>query len=217
MGEVINLSGRKFGRLVVVGYAGLTKNKTALWKCNCDCGRVVNTRSYSLCNGDTKSCGCLARELTAARATHGGTRGEKNSREYTSWMEARRRCHNSAHHAFKDYGARGIIVCQEWRDDFQRFSINMGPRPPKTSLGRIDNNGPYAPWNCRWETPQQQGRNTRVNKLSAQQAENIRVLRAGGKTQQSIADDFGVSREMVREICAGRRWALAAAPKKPEE
>jgi hypothetical protein len=83
---------------------------------------------------------------------------------YTVWSSMRKRCNNPNDAGFKNYGARGITVCERW-DDFLNFVTDMGERAPGMTLGRVDNNGPYSPENCRWETQSEQGRNTRANRL----------------------------------------------------
>jgi hypothetical protein len=143
-----NLTGKRFGRLVVIAYAGGGK-----WLCVCDCGARVVVRGYRLRGGNTKSCGCWRR----IRATKHGMHG---SREYNSWRGMKDRCSNPNHVFYKYYGGKGITVCEEWLS-FEGFFADMGTCPPGCSLDRINPNGNYEPGNCRWAPKKLQNQNQR--------------------------------------------------------
>lgn len=98
---------------------------------------------------------------------------ESKTRLYGVWMQMRLRCSNPTHPNFKDYGGRGITVCDEWRDNFAAFKRDMGERPQGTSIDRIDNNGPYSPLNCRWATNAEQRRNNRRTRMLTFQGKTL--------------------------------------------
>lgn len=158
-----NILGRKFGRLMVVEFAGIKKQKS-WWKCRCDCGEVRIVAAAKLLNGHTKSCTCLQRD-TASRVMK--THGMSNTQMFWVWTTMIQRCTNPKAPHYSNYGGRGISVCKEWLV-FENFIRDMGERPTNLhSIDRIDNNGDYCPENCRWTTRHEQGRNKRTNVMIA--------------------------------------------------
>lgn len=129
---------------------------------------------------------------------------------YYVWTSMIQRCHTPTHPAYRWYGARGIRVCERWRESFDSFAQDMKERPPGMSIDRIDVNGDYEPKNCRWATEAEQQRNRWTNKLNAEQAKQVAELaRARIKSQCDITKEFGISERMVRKIAGGKAWQSA--------
>jgi hypothetical protein len=156
MPKFIDLTGQRFGQLVVVRRGEDYTPGVPRWTCRCDCGAEALVHAQHLRSGNTKSCGC---GMGAAHYRHGGTIGKKTT--YKSWESARRRCSNPKDNMYRYYGGRGITICPEWAADYAAFLRDMGERPEGHSLDRIDFNGNYEPGNCRWLPKSEQPKNRR--------------------------------------------------------
>jgi len=189
--------GLRFGRLVVCADAGTGREGKALWLCRCDCGNSKKVVGKDLRRGDTRSCGCLARELMSARAKHGHSRGGHPSPEYRAWKGMIRRCTAPRDRNYPNYGGRGISVYPGWVSNFQEFLAHIGPRPGREySLDRERVDGNYEPGNVRWATNLQQQRNKRSTiyvqfgerTVPLYEAAEALGLRAGTVRQRIIRD-----------------------------
>ena len=186
--QPVDISGKRYESLLVQSYVGRGR-----WQCICDCGTPVQVLTYNLNNGHTKSCGCLrAIRAVSLRTTH----GKRHSRVYNIWCHMIARCGRKSDRDYKNYGARGIKVCDRWHS-FENFYADMGDPPIGMSIERIDNDGNYEPHNCKWATKLEQCRNRRVNHVisafgqemcMSAWAEELNISRATIKTRYQRGD-----------------------------
>lgn len=165
MTKLVDLTGQRFGRLIVIRRS--PSSKRVNWLCQCDCGGECSPTTYCLRSGRTQSCGCIQRERTGAAARISSrTHGKTDTPEYRSWSAMRSRCTNPHSTGYDRYGGRGIKVCDRWLNSFEQFLADMGHRhSAKYSLDRIDQDGDYEPINCRWATRIEQANNRRDNRI----------------------------------------------------
>jgi hypothetical protein len=160
----LELTGKRFGRLLVLEFAGRNAKGHTIWTCLCKCGARKRVARYTLTSGHSRSCGCLQKELDARRSrTHGMT----HLPEHSAWRAMKYRCSNPNCQDWKDYGGRGIRVCRRWLRSFAAFYSSMGPRPPGLTLDRRNNDGNYEPGNCRWASRSIQSKNQRPKRPRA--------------------------------------------------
>ena len=167
MNKFQDLTGQHFGKLTVIEFGGVSKNRKTLWICKCDCGSITKPIVGSnLRSGAVRSCGCLKVDASVANAKYNHI---QYSRLYGVWHSMKKRCYYPKFKQFADYGGRGIKVCDEWRTDFtafQKWAYANGyddtAEYGKCTLDRIDVNGNYEPSNCRWVSMEEQNKNRRI-------------------------------------------------------
>lgn len=187
-GKPLDLTGRRFGL-----YIALRKDSQGThpkWECRCDCGNVRLVFATNLLSGSSTSCGC-------SKDQH----GRSKTMLYRAWKGMRERCEQASHPKYPRYGGRGIVVCERWKD-FRNFLADMGERPEGMTLGRVDNDGPYSPANCRWETAGQQQNNRSDNRFITW---NERTM-----TLSQWAVTLGLKRELIKDRL-DRGWSVERA------
>lgn len=235
------LIGARFGQVTVIGdggsrvvidkRTGLQVARIPLWLCRCDCGNEFSVANQHLVKkGDGYGCrSCVsrreARKVGLANKTHGLT----DDPIYAAWKNMIARCTKPDANGYESYGGRGITVCDSWLgpDGLDNFVRDMGTRPPRHEIDRIDVNGNYCPENCKWSTKQEQARNTRKNRCITANGETLTVtewaerlgvtasaingrLASGWTPEQIVSVPVGVRRKKLRTLDAPARAALLA-------
>lgn len=205
------LIGMTFGRLGVVEYAHSTRH--VYWRCVCVCGAEVVVDTGSLTTGHTKSCGCFRKEVTSARVfKHGqsnfrnGTSLSKGTPAYQCWKNMLKRCYYRNCDSYKNYGGRGIRVCERWHR-FENFLADMGAAPEGMELDRRDNDGDYKPENCRWASIREQVNNRRITRWLTHMGET--------KSLADWARERGIKPYQLRQRLDGQGWSLDEALRRP--
>lgn len=178
MPKLLDLTGERFGRLVVLSMSEVKKSGKVHWNCVCDCGKLAVCVSGNLRNGGSTSCGCFRIErITEERFIHG-----RNSKDptYGTWMAMKMRCTNTSSDHYQYYGARGIKVCERW-SNFMLFLEDMGERPDGMTIDRINSDGDYEPGNCKWSTDIEQANNKRNSRVLEMDGISMTVSEWGRK------------------------------------
>jgi hypothetical protein len=188
-----NIVGERFGRLIVLSSSGKDKFGNYKWLCKCDCGNEIITKGIYLKKGETRSCGCLAKELQKQRHT---THNRCKEHLYKIWASMKSRCYNPHNKRYLNYGGRGITVCEEWKKDYMSFrkwayanGYDENADFMKCTLDRTDTNGNYEPSNCRWVTMKEQANNKTNNRLLTYNGETL--------TASQWADKIGINRDTL--------------------
>lgn len=194
------MAGKEYHRLTVIGVVPGKANRCV---CRCQCGSLLYSHSYRVLTGNTKSCGCLKKDQTAAiKSTHGMSK----SKEYRCWQSMKERCYSGDWRVNAGYKKRGIVVCDRWLERFENFYADMGPMPtPKHTVERVDNNGNYCPENCKWATKQEQTRNTSRNvhiEVNGCRKTRSEWSRVGGISEEAIKYRLSIGKSPVESIFA---------------
>ena len=173
--NVIDISGRKFGALEVIDASDLrTPQGHIIWRCRCECGEIILVSGGQLRRGGRKGCGCGAGYKKKGRKP--GRDPKRSMREYRIWSDMIQKCTNRRDPRYKRYGGAGITVSERWRESFDNFFEDMGPRGVrKKFLVRIDHEQGYSKANCRWSTRQQSaGKPTASRRRGRRPRKNIK-------------------------------------------
>ena len=201
--KLVDLTGKHFGRLTVIERAD-DRNGVTAWLCKCDCGNETVAYAHHLKCGDTKSCGCLFEELNHKTAVKHGMSEDPLYNRFTKIVS---RCESPTNPEYKNYGGRGISVCEEWRRNFKAFyewSMQNGYREDLT-IDRIDVNGNYEPNNCRWVDRVAQANNTRSNHFIEYNGERKTIAEWGRK--------LGISYSTLWGRLKKHKWSMDGAIK----
>lgn len=168
----VDLSGKRFGRLTAVSFNGSNNAGVTLWNCICDCGNSVVVSYNNLMSGNTTSCGCWHEK-----------HGEAGTRLYKCWSDMKARCYYKSDFNYKNYGGRGISVCDTWRNSYLAFRewATSNGYDENLTLDRVDVNGDYTPENCRWATIKEQQSNKRSNVFIEYKGEKLTLKQIAEK------------------------------------
>lgn len=217
-----DLTGRTFSYWTVVRFDRVDNGSCRRWWCVCKCTPDVERSVYQgqLLSGKSRSCGCLKAELMKGKALH-VTHGASGTPEHQIWSHIRQRCavtksDNAENERYARYAGRGITMCERWKQSFENFLEDMGPRPsPEMTIDRKDNDLGYYKENCRWATKAKQAQNRSSTKLTEANVVDIISALRSGETRATIAGRFGVSPATVKDIRQSKSWTHLPRPWKP--
>lgn len=198
MSQRLELQGQRFYKLRVVSFAFMRK-QTTYWNCLCSCGNEIIVSGPHLTSGHTQSCSCFSKEKLLKRLT---THGKNRTPIYIVWCSMIQRCTNPKNPHYKDYGGRGITICQRWFE-FENFYKDMGDRPKEKTLDRKNNNGNYTPKNCKWSTQKEQSNNQRTNRLITFKNKTL--------TLSQWADRLNIKAKVIGDRINKLRWSIEKA------
>ncbi len=194
MGKFVDLSGQNFNNWTVIKRVHNRYGNKTYWLCRCSCGKEKEVMGTTLTSGRSKQCRSCSIKLRFTK--HGFCKNRKKTLEYHIWNSIKNRCNNPNISNWKDYGGRGIKICDRWKNSFSNFIKDMGRKPfPKASIDRIDNDGNYCPENCKWASIIEQSRNKRSSK-------NIDGLSIREFSRKNNLCRFFVSRKMKEGFSA---------------
>ena len=198
----VDLTGNRFGKLVAIAFSKSNGKGTTLWRCKCDCGNEIEVSYNNLKSGNTKSCGCWHEK-----------HGDVGSRLYKCWQDMKARCEYKKDTNYHNYGGRGIIVCDEWRNsylNFKAWALKNG-YAEKLTIDRIDVNGNYEPCNCRWVGFDVQANNTRANIYVEYNGEKMTLRQFARK----YTEPMGVSYKALWHRYSVAKWSLEKCANTP--
>lgn len=210
MGKHIDITGNRYGRLLVIQRIGTDKHGNATYLCLCDCGNMTIANVHQLKIGSKKSCGCLNDEIRCGfgarkvRLRH----GESKTSLHKIWDGIKTRCYNKNNRAYKWYGAKGIHMCDEWKNSYENFSqwAKENGYSPGLTIERIDNNCDYCPSNCIWIPLREQG----INKSTTKYIEYKGIVKTISDWARCSGINPGTFRDRLR-----RGWSIEEALNTP--
>lgn len=204
MSKFVDLTGKRFNNLTVISRVENTESGAIKWNCLCDCGNYTIVRGDNLKSNSVKSCGCLNKKPAYNRI-----HGESKTTLYRKWQSMKRRCYDKNASNYKNYGARGIKVCDEWKNDFLAFKkwVLETRTDEALTIERIDVNGDYCPENCIWLDKKGQSNNRR----------NCLMYTYNGKTQNLMqwCEELGLDYKLVYERLKRDNWSFEKAISTP--